>query len=270
MILLGWLSHKISTEKNIIINATKYKNKLTKTVQFYLIRQLWKSFRSDFRGLFFFLLFLHFYSFDLYLLLHMCCTVRIEALYHILTAKTLVTWATTRENINITKTSLYNFDPLKPYFYIVKLGCTGVYIIFLISAQKHRLLELPHGVGSNEYPQSIFWAEIWKIAELFIWKFSFFGGKISVYLNRHVFVMTSDMCTLQKLKSVCTSGQSDQSLLSCEETLHPWLSRMWPVKILTRLHECAGWSESLLGAFVRRYVFWQYGSLSSLIEHDYY
>ena len=30
---------------------------------------------------------------------------------------------------------LYNFDPLKPHFYIEKLGFTGVYIIFLISAQ---------------------------------------------------------------------------------------------------------------------------------------
>ena len=39
----------------------------------------------------------------------------------------------------ITKTCLYNFDPLKHHFYIVKLGFTGVYIIFLISAQKHRL-----------------------------------------------------------------------------------------------------------------------------------
>ena len=38
----------------------------------------------------------------------------------------------------ITKTRLYNSDPLKPHFYIVKLGFTGVYIIFLISAQKHR------------------------------------------------------------------------------------------------------------------------------------
>ena len=42
---------------------------------------------------------------------------------------------------NITKTYLYNFDPLynKPHFYIVKLGFTRVYIIFLVSAQKHRL-----------------------------------------------------------------------------------------------------------------------------------
>ena len=29
--------------------------------------------------------------------------------------------------------------PLKLHFYIVKLGFTGVYVIFLISAQKHRL-----------------------------------------------------------------------------------------------------------------------------------
>ena len=36
----------------------------------------------------------------------------------------------------ITKTCLYKVDPLKPHFYIVKLGFTGVYIIFLISAQK--------------------------------------------------------------------------------------------------------------------------------------
>ena len=39
----------------------------------------------------------------------------------------------------ITKTYLYNLDPLKPHFYTVKLGLTGVCIIFLISAQKHRL-----------------------------------------------------------------------------------------------------------------------------------
>ena len=43
------------------------------------------------------------------------------------------------KEIPITKTYLYNFDPLKPHFYIEKLGFTGVYIIFLISAQKHRL-----------------------------------------------------------------------------------------------------------------------------------
>ena len=66
----------------------------------------------------------------------------------------------------IKKTYLYNFDPLKPHFYIVKLGFTGVYIIFLISAQnidRGYSLEPPRRGGSNEYPQSTFLAEIWKI-----------------------------------------------------------------------------------------------------------
>ena len=47
---------------------------------------------------------------------------------------------------NITKTHLYNFDPLEPHFYIVKLGFTGIYISFLISAQN-----IDYG-----YPQSMF------------------------------------------------------------------------------------------------------------------
>ena len=56
---------------------------------------------------------------------------------------------------DITKTHLYNFDPLKPHFYIVKLGFTVVYIIFLISAQN-----IDFGYSS----QSMFWADIWKIS----------------------------------------------------------------------------------------------------------
>ena len=88
---------------------------------------------------------------------------------------------TPENDIDITKTCLYNFDPIKPHFYIVKLGFTGVYIIFLISAQSIDCgysLEPPRWGGSNEYPQSMFWAETWKISEFLIWKFSFFGGKI--------------------------------------------------------------------------------------------
>ena len=62
----------------------------------------------------------------------------------------------------ITKTRLYNFDPLEPHFYIVKLGFTGVYIILLISAQDMvcgYLLEPPRRGGSNDYPQCVFWAD---------------------------------------------------------------------------------------------------------------
>ena len=53
--------------------------------------------------------------------------------------------------LNITKTRLYNFDPLKPHFYIVKLGFTGVYIIFLISAQKHRLWVLVRTASARRF-----------------------------------------------------------------------------------------------------------------------
>ena len=84
-------------------------------------------------------------------------------------------------NQNIRKTCLYKFDPLKPHFYIVKLGFTGVYIIFHISAQNIDCgysLEPPRWGGSNEYPQSMFWAEIWKISEFLYLKFSVFGGEI--------------------------------------------------------------------------------------------
>ena len=53
--------------------------------------------------------------------------------------------------------------PLKSHFYIVKLRFTGVYIIFLISAQNIDCgysLEPPRRGGSNEYPKSMFCAEI--------------------------------------------------------------------------------------------------------------
>ena len=65
--------------------------------------------------------------------------------------------------IVITKTRLYNFDPVKPHFYTVKLGFTGVYIIFLISVENIDCgysLEPPRRGGSNEYPQSMFSTEI--------------------------------------------------------------------------------------------------------------
>ena len=57
----------------------------------------------------------------------------------------------------ITKTCLYDFDPLKPHFYIIKLGFAGVHLIFRISAQKHKLWVLVRTASpSNEYPQSMF------------------------------------------------------------------------------------------------------------------
>ena len=77
----------------------------------------------------------------------------------------------------ITKTCLYNFDPLKPHFYVVKLGFRGVYIIILISAQKHRLwysLEPPaiYVLSRNMKNIRVFYLKIfsfWRWNFLYIW-----------------------------------------------------------------------------------------------------
>ena len=84
-------------------------------------------------------------------------------------------------SLNITKTRLYKFDPLQPHFFIVKLGFIGVYIIFLILLNNIDCgysLEPPRRGGSNEYPQSMFWAEIWKISGVLSENFWVFGGEI--------------------------------------------------------------------------------------------
>ena len=95
----------------------------------------------------------------------------------------------------ITKTCLYIFDPLQPHFHIIKLGFTGVYFIFLISAQNIECgysLEPPRRGGSNDYPQSIFEQKYEKYQFLLsenlqLWRWTF----LYIYLNRRVFVMNS-------------------------------------------------------------------------------
>ena len=93
----------------------------------------------------------------------------------------------------ITKIRLYNFDPLKPHFYIVKLEFTGVYIIIVIFAQNIECgysLEPPCRGGSNEYTHFMFWAEIWKNIRAFLSEnFQFLQVQFSINLNRRVFVM---------------------------------------------------------------------------------
>ena len=75
----------------------------------------------------------------------------------------------------ITKTYLYNFDPLKPHFYIVKLGFTGVYIVFLISAQKHRLWLLVRTALATIYVLS---RNVKNIRIFHLETFQFFCGEI--------------------------------------------------------------------------------------------
>ena len=103
--------------------------------------------------------------------------------------------------------------PLKPHFYIVKLGFTGVYIIFLISA--HNIdcgYSLEPGGGSNEYPQSMFCVEMWKISEFLSENFHFLVVDFLVYLNRLVIVMDTVEHSRNVRKRAYAFAQSDQNL----------------------------------------------------------
>ena len=93
---------------------------------------------------------------------HVACGYKVKSTFSL---SVIIRWfsAYIYTEQRITKTYLYKFDPFEPHFYRVKLGFTGVYIIFLISAQNIDCgysLEPPRRGGSNEYPQSMFWAKI--------------------------------------------------------------------------------------------------------------
>ena len=61
---------------------------------------------------------------------------------------------------NIRKLSPCRIYPLKPHFYIVKLGFAGVYLFFFLFLLQNidcgYSLEPPRRGGSNVYPQSMF------------------------------------------------------------------------------------------------------------------
>ena len=94
----------------------------------------------------------------------------------------------------ITKTCLYNFDPLKPHFYTVKLGFTGVYIIFVISAQKHILWVLVRTASARRFYRVptiyVLSRNMKNIRFFYVKNCHFWVVKFSVYLNRRVFVMS--------------------------------------------------------------------------------
>ena len=90
----------------------------------------------------------------------------------------------------ITKTRLYSFDPLKPHFYIVKLGFIGVYIIFLISAKKHGLWVLVRTEAVLTSTHNLRFEQKYEKCQSFLCEyFQFLEVKFSIYLNMHVFVM---------------------------------------------------------------------------------
>ena len=89
------------------------------------------------------------------------------------------------------KTFLYNFDPLKPHFYIVKLGFMGRgggggIHYFSFSAQKHRLWVL---VKTASLTHNLCFEQKYEKYQFLSENFQFLEVKFSIYLNRHVFVM---------------------------------------------------------------------------------
>ena len=123
-------------------------------------------------------------------------------------------WTTYQQHLSrlfITKTCLYNFDPLKPHFYIVKLGFIGVYIIFLISAQKHILWVLVRTASARVLVRTASLKRFQRVPTIYVLSrnmknirdfylkiFSFLEVKFSIYLNRRVFVMFGLSCCLCK------------------------------------------------------------------------
>ena len=82
----------------------------------------------------------------------------------------------------IRKTCPCNVYPLKPHFYIVKLGFAGVYLFFLfllLNIDCGYSLEPPRRGGSNVYLQSMFSAE----------NFHFLSSNNLCLLHGQVFVM---------------------------------------------------------------------------------
>ena len=92
----------------------------------------------------------------------------------------------------ITKTRLYNFDPLKPHFYVVKLAFTEVYIIFLICAENIDCgysLEPPRRAVLTSTHNLCFEQKYEKCQIFLSENFQCLVVKFSIYLNRRVCIM---------------------------------------------------------------------------------
>ena len=91
----------------------------------------------------------------------------------------------------IKKTCLYNFDPLKPNFYIVKPGFIGVYISFFLFLLENihceYSLEPPRRGGSNEYHNLC--RNMKKVSEIFLsenfqfWRWNFYIFEYACFRN---------------------------------------------------------------------------------------
>ena len=97
----------------------------------------------------------------------------------------------------------------------------------------------------------MFGAEIWKNIRIFIWKSSFLVVKFSVYLNRHVFVMTFTLRILdsRRCKVHALKEDSDQTV--------------WNAQTDLSLH----WAHMSAGRFLKvRFIWFQHGLLYDWLQ----
>ena len=135
-------------------------------------------------------------------------------------------------NYSITKTYLYDLDPLKPNFYIVKHGFTGLYIIFLISAQQAVLTSTHNPCFEQKHE---------KYQNFLSENFHFLVIKLSVNLNSYIFVMFKlfDLRGLDPFseETWCTVKQlrNHNSCLPCDKRGRTWFKVSFRIVAVTCL-----------------------------------
>ena len=93
---------------------------------------------------------------------------------------------------SITKIRLYNFEPLKPHFYIVKLGFIGVYIILVLFLLKSIDCGCSLEPPRRRVPNLVLSRNIYikkKQQNFHHFFFYYLVVYFSIYLNWRVFVM---------------------------------------------------------------------------------
>ena len=105
----------------------------------------------------------------------------------------------------ITKTCLYNFDSLKPHFYIVKLG-----FLFLLKIDCVYSLEPPSEAVLTSTHNLCFEQKYEKYQNFLFENFQFLVVKFSVYFNRRVFLMDrSEPCYMSTRFTITLSVDSE-------------------------------------------------------------
>ena len=148
--------------------------------------------------------------------------------------------------MSITKTCLYNFDPIKPHFYIVKLGFTGVNIIFLSLLRNiDCVFKQKYENYQNFLPEN----------------FPFSVVKFSIFLNRRVYVMISGLAFKQYYTYLSLPKNIDDALCMCKRILsvffffykiriYHWC-KVWIEKSVPRVTVCQWHYEASLPSDVR-------------------